>query len=60
MVHFIDPIWLGAQMIFGMGWGLGGGKWIGGREERGELGGAVVASYHTCVSLSHSPSHSPS
>ncbi|OXC81437.1 hypothetical protein J005_06492 [Cryptococcus neoformans] len=47
VVHFIDPIWLGAQMIFGMGWGLGGGKWIGGREERGELGGAVVASYHT-------------
>ncbi|KIR59176.1 hypothetical protein I314_05162 [Cryptococcus bacillisporus CA1873] len=44
VVHFVDPIWLGAQMICGMGWGLGGQKWVeGGRE----LGGAVVASYHT-------------
>lgn len=51
VVHFVDPIWLGAQMICGMGWGLGGGKWVGDREEWGELGGAVVASYHTSVSF---------
>lgn len=48
MVHFVDPIWLGAQMICGMGWGLGGEKWV---EDGRDLGGAVVASYHTYASL---------
>ncbi|TYJ55006.1 hypothetical protein B9479_004317 [Cryptococcus floricola] len=51
VVHFVDPIWLGAQTMVGMELGWAGGEWVGGGEgeERigGGLGGAVVASYHT-------------
>ncbi|WVW82623.1 hypothetical protein I302_104634 [Kwoniella bestiolae CBS 10118] len=51
VVHFVDPIWLGAQTILAMELGWAGDKWL---SQEGEsptmgkgLGGAVVASYHT-------------
>ncbi|OCF32827.1 hypothetical protein I316_05463 [Kwoniella heveanensis BCC8398] len=49
IVHFVDPIWLGAQTILAMELGWAGDSWIGqGGPEMGKgLGGAVIASYHT-------------
>ncbi|WVR06117.1 hypothetical protein IAU60_003147 [Kwoniella sp. DSM 27419] len=49
VVHFVDPIWLGAQTILAMELGWAGDSWVGqGGPELGKgLGGAVVASYHT-------------
>ncbi|WVF70640.1 hypothetical protein IAT40_005433 [Kwoniella sp. CBS 6097] len=49
VVHFVDPIWLGAQTILAMELGWAGDNWLGqdGPELGKGLGGAVVASYHT-------------
>ncbi|WVQ76957.1 hypothetical protein IAR50_006636 [Cryptococcus sp. DSM 104548] len=49
VVHFVDPIWLGAQTMVGMELGWAGEEWVGegGKRIGGGLGGAVVASYHT-------------
>ncbi|WWC58886.1 uncharacterized protein I303_101431 [Kwoniella dejecticola CBS 10117] len=49
VVHFVDPIWLGAQTILAMELGWAGDKWISneGPQIGKGLGGAVVASYHT-------------
>lgn len=49
VVHFVDPIWLGAQTLVAMELGWAGAEWV---PERGPavgtgLAGAVVASYHT-------------
>ncbi|ORY20791.1 hypothetical protein BCR39DRAFT_554814 [Naematelia encephala] len=49
VVHFVDPIWLGAQTLMAMELGWAGEDWVA--EEGPALGagiaGAVVASYHT-------------
>ncbi|WWC66126.1 uncharacterized protein I206_100026 [Kwoniella pini CBS 10737] len=49
VVHFVDPIWLGAQTILAMELGWAGDNWISneGPQIGKGLGGAVVASYHT-------------
>lgn len=49
VVHFVDPIWLGAQTLVAMELGWAGEEWVS--EEGPAMGagvrGAVVASYHT-------------
>lgn len=49
MIHFVDPIWLGAQTLMAMELGWAGEEWVS--ESGPALGsgirGAVVASYHT-------------
>ncbi|KAK6905999.1 hypothetical protein I204_08513 [Kwoniella mangroviensis CBS 8886] len=51
VVHFVDPIWLGAQTILAMELGWAGDKWLSQESDSPTmgkgLGGAVVASYHT-------------
>ncbi|WRT64430.1 uncharacterized protein IL334_001362 [Kwoniella shivajii] len=49
VVHFVDPIWLGAQTILAMELGWAGEKWLSqeGLQLGKGLGGAVIASYHT-------------
>ena len=51
VVHFVDPIWLGAQTLIAMELGWAGEEWVS--EEGPAMGagirGAVVASYHTYV-----------
>jgi hypothetical protein len=49
VVHFVDPIWLGAQTLMAMELGWAGEDWV--TEQGPALGaginGAIVASYHT-------------
>ncbi|EIW72346.1 hypothetical protein TREMEDRAFT_26471 [Tremella mesenterica DSM 1558] len=49
VIHFVDPIWLGAQVLMAMELGWAGEEWVG--EDGPALGagitGAVVSSYHT-------------
>ncbi|ORX37435.1 hypothetical protein BD324DRAFT_449992 [Kockovaella imperatae] len=49
VVHFVDPIWLGAQTLMAMELGWAGKEWVS--EEGPALGagisGGIVASYHT-------------
>ncbi|WWD17615.1 hypothetical protein CI109_102056 [Kwoniella shandongensis] len=49
VVHFVDPIWLGAQTLLAMELGWAGDEWVGDRGPAlgGGLSGGVVASYHT-------------
>jgi hypothetical protein len=49
VVHFVDPIWLGAQTLMAMELGWAGGDWVGngGPAIGTGISGAVVASYHT-------------
>ncbi|WVQ82465.1 hypothetical protein IAT38_004594 [Cryptococcus sp. DSM 104549] len=49
VVHFVDPIWLGAQTLLAMELGWAGEEWVGeeGPALGAGIGGAVVASYHT-------------
>ncbi|WWC86532.1 uncharacterized protein L201_001409 [Kwoniella dendrophila CBS 6074] len=54
IIHFVDPIWLGAQTILAMELGWAGNKWLNNQDQGDSnpqlgkgLGGAVVASYHT-------------
>lgn len=49
VVHFVDPIWLGAQTLIAMELGWAGGEWVGrgGPAIGTGISGAVVASYHT-------------
>ncbi|KAK8866179.1 hypothetical protein IAR55_001330 [Kwoniella newhampshirensis] len=49
VVHFVDPIWLGAQTLLAMELGWAGNEWVGERGPAlgGGLSGGVVASYHT-------------
>ncbi|KAL7419253.1 hypothetical protein Q5752_006090 [Cryptotrichosporon argae] len=49
VVHFVDPIWLGAQTLVAMELGWAGDEWVapGGPTVGGGINGAVVASYHT-------------
>lgn len=49
VVHFVDPIWLGAQTLVAMELGWAGENWVGrsGPAIGTGLSGAVVASYHT-------------
>ncbi|GMK54170.1 hypothetical protein CspeluHIS016_0107560 [Cutaneotrichosporon spelunceum] len=49
VVHFVDPIWLGAQMLVALELGWAGEDWVGkgGPAIGTGTSGAVVASYHT-------------
>ena len=49
VVHFVDPIWLGAQTLMAMELGWAGSDWVGagGPAIGTGISGAVVASYHT-------------
>ena len=52
VVHFVDPIWLGAQTLIAMELGWAGEEWVSehGPAMGAGIRGAVVASYHTYVS----------
>ncbi|BEI93893.1 uncharacterized protein CcaverHIS019_0603520 [Cutaneotrichosporon cavernicola] len=49
VVHFVDPIWLGAQTLVALELGWAGEDWVGdgGPAIGTGISGAVVASYHT-------------
>ncbi|KAL1408885.1 hypothetical protein Q8F55_005699 [Vanrija albida] len=49
VIHFVDPIWLGAQTLMAMELGWAGEDWVGegGPAIGTGISGAVVASYHT-------------
>lgn len=49
VVHFVDPIWLGAQTLVALELGWAGQDWVGegGPAIGTGISGAVVASYHT-------------